>query len=67
MLRKTLHPGAPDLGFLILDFLASGMTAGQVLDDYPQVSAEDIRACVAYASEMTREHVVDTSARIGGA
>lgn len=43
---------------LILDLLASGMTTGQILEDYPQLTAEDIRACIAYASEMTRERTV---------
>lgn len=43
---------------LILDLLASGMTTEQILEDYPQLTAEDIRACIAYASEMTRERTV---------
>jgi uncharacterized protein (DUF433 family) len=43
---------------LILDFLASGMTFEQILQEYPQLTNEDLRACVAYASEMTRERTV---------
>lgn len=43
---------------LILDFLASGMTAEGVLAEYPQLAAEDVQACLAYASEMTRERTV---------
>lgn len=43
---------------LILDFLASGMTTEEVLADYPQLAAEDVQACLAYASEMTRERTV---------
>jgi uncharacterized protein (DUF433 family) len=43
---------------LILDLLASGMKEGQVLAEYPQLTAEDIQACLAYASEMTRERTV---------
>lgn len=43
---------------LILDLLASGMTTEDILKDYPQLTAEDIRACIAYASEMTRERTV---------
>ena len=45
---------------LILDYLASGMTTEGILEEYPQLTAEDIRACVAYASEMTRERTVGT-------
>jgi uncharacterized protein (DUF433 family) len=43
---------------LILDFLASGMTPEEILKDYPQLMPEDLRACVAYGSEMTRERTV---------
>jgi uncharacterized protein (DUF433 family) len=43
---------------LILDLLASGMTIEEILEEYPQLTPEDIRACIAYASEMTRERTV---------
>ena len=43
---------------LILDFLASGMSAEAILKEYPQLTMEDIRACVAYGSEMTRERTI---------
>ena len=43
---------------LVLDFLASGMAADEILHDYPQLTPEDIRACIAFASEMTRERTV---------
>ncbi len=43
---------------LIVDLLASGMTTDEILEEYPQLVAEDIRACLAYASEMTRERTV---------
>jgi uncharacterized protein (DUF433 family) len=33
---------------LILDLLASGMTVEVVLEQYPQLSRDDILACVAY-------------------
>ena len=43
---------------LILDFLASGMTVADILKEYPQLTPVDIQACLAYASEMTRERTV---------
>jgi uncharacterized protein (DUF433 family) len=43
---------------LILDFLASGATAEELLAEYPQLTAEDIRACLAFGSEMARERTV---------
>ena len=44
---------------LILDFLASGMTAQEILTDYPDLTQEDILACIAYGAEMSRERYVD--------
>jgi uncharacterized protein (DUF433 family) len=43
---------------LILDFLADGQTEDQILAAYPQLQAEDIRAALAYAAEVTRERIV---------
>ena len=43
---------------LVLDFLAAGISQEEILEDYPQLTADDIRACLAYASEMTRERTV---------
>lgn len=44
---------------LILDMLASGMSAEEVLEQYSQLQAADIQACIAYGSEMARERFVD--------
>ena len=38
---------------LVLDLLASGMTHHEILDDYPALEDDDIRACLAYASRLT--------------
>lgn len=46
---------------LILDFLADGTTVEEILADYPDLTAEDIRACIAYGAEMARERYVDVS------
>lgn len=37
---------------LIVDLLANGWTQDQILDSYPQITVDDIRACLAYASEI---------------
>lgn len=44
---------------LILDFMASGMTIPEVLEEYPQLEPEDILACIAYGAEMSRERFVE--------
>ena len=44
---------------LILDFLANGMTMNEILEEYPQLTIEDLRAVLSYGAEMTRERYVD--------
>jgi uncharacterized protein (DUF433 family) len=39
----------------VLDYLASGMTEDQILDDFPELTQEDIRACFAFAAERERK------------
>jgi len=38
----------------VLDYLASGMTEAEVLHDFPDLTAEDIRACLAFAANRER-------------
>jgi len=44
---------------LILDFLASGWSVEDVLDQHPGLEEADIRACIAYGAEMARERFVE--------
>jgi uncharacterized protein (DUF433 family) len=44
---------------LILDFLASGATMEELLDEYPQLTREDLLAAIAYGAEMSRERFID--------
>jgi uncharacterized protein (DUF433 family) len=44
---------------LILDFLTQGLIIEEILENYPQISREDIFACLAYGAEMSRECWVD--------
>lgn len=38
----------------VLEYLASGMSPEQLLADFPDLTAEDIRACLAYAADRER-------------
>ncbi len=38
----------------VLDYLAAGMTHEQVLQDFPYLTEEDIRACLAFAADRER-------------
>lgn len=44
---------------LILDLLASGLSVEEVLEQYPQLSREDVLACIAYGAGMSRERFVE--------
>jgi uncharacterized protein (DUF433 family) len=44
---------------LVLDLLSTGLPIEEILEEYPQLSREDILACVAYGAEMSRERFVD--------
>lgn len=44
---------------LILDFLASGESVEDIIENYPGIEREDILACIAYGAEMSRERYVD--------
>jgi uncharacterized protein (DUF433 family) len=39
----------------VLDYLASGMTHDQILADFPDLTEEDIRACLAFAADRERK------------
>jgi len=39
---------------LILDLLSSGMTAQEIIADYPAIEEKDIQACLAFASRLTK-------------
>ena len=38
----------------VLEYLASGMSVEEILEDFPDLTAEDIRACLAFAAERER-------------
>lgn len=44
---------------LVLGFLADGMTTQDILDNYPQLTEEDVRACLVYAARLTSGRFTD--------
>lgn len=44
---------------LILDYLANGLTIEEILAEYPHLTADDVRAAIAYGAEMSRERFVE--------
>ena len=41
----------------VLGWLAAGMSAEQIIADYPELSNDDIRACLAYAASREAHEV----------
>jgi uncharacterized protein (DUF433 family) len=40
---------------VVLDLLAAGMTESEILDDYPTLTVEGIRAAAAYGADLARD------------
>jgi uncharacterized protein (DUF433 family) len=38
----------------VLSWLAAGMTHAEIIEDYPDLTEEDIHACLAYAADRER-------------
>jgi uncharacterized protein (DUF433 family) len=39
----------------VLEYLASGMSEAEILADFPALTIEDIRACLAFAADRERK------------
>lgn len=41
----------------VLEYLASGMSEAEILRDFPDLTTDDIRACLAFAADRERKLV----------
>jgi uncharacterized protein (DUF433 family) len=41
----------------VLEYMASGMTGEQIIKDFPDLTTEDLRACLAFAADRERRLV----------
>lgn len=39
----------------VLEYLAGGMTPEEIVDEFPDLTLEDIRACLAFAADRERK------------
>lgn len=46
----------------VLGYLAGGMSEAQMLADFPQLTRDDVRACLAYAAERERRTLTTPAA-----
>lgn len=45
----------------VLSYLASGMPEDQILEDFPYLTRDDIRACLAFAADREQAKVIAPS------
>lgn len=45
----------------VLEYLAGGMTEAEILEDFSELTAEDIRACLAFAADREKKLFVVAS------
>jgi uncharacterized protein (DUF433 family) len=38
----------------VLEYLASEMTEAEIIDDFPDLTREDLKACISYAADRER-------------
>lgn len=43
---------------MILDLLSSGMSAEEIIADYPDLGKEDVAACLAYAARLVHTKTI---------
>jgi len=53
---KPVIRGTRITGRDVLEYMAGGMSAEEILDDFPQLKQEDIRAVLAFAAQ--RENIL---------
>ena len=49
---------------VILDGLAEGLTEAEIIDHYPQLTLEDVRAALAYAADLSHESIWKTTVSV---
>lgn len=47
----------------VVQFLANGDSVEAILNAYPELTREDVQACLAFAAELTRERVLPVNVR----
>jgi uncharacterized protein (DUF433 family) len=55
---KVCITGTRIMVTVILDNLAEGLTEAEILNSYPTLKSEDVRAAIYYASELASGRVV---------
>lgn len=62
MMGKPCVKGTRIPVYILLQKLAAGESVEEILASYPQLRAEDVRACLEYAAALAAEEIVLTEA-----
>ena len=49
-MRITVHD--------VLSYLAAGMSHDEIIDDFPELTQNDILACLAYAADTEKKYII---------
>ena len=60
MVGKPVIKGTRIPVYIIVEFVANGMTEKEILKEYPQLRKEDIKAALLYASKCLQNEVTIT-------
>jgi len=55
---QACFKGTRVLASVVLDNLAAGLSAEEILKSYPSLTHKAIQAAIAYGAELAREHVI---------
>ena len=55
---KACIAGTRVMVSVVLDNLAAGLSADEIIKSYPSLTQEDIQAAMSYAAELARERVI---------
>lgn len=55
---QACFKGTRVLVSVVLDNLAAGLNANEIINSYPSLTEEFIRAGIAYGAELAKEHTV---------
>lgn len=58
---KACIKGTRVMASVLIDNLAAGLTAEEIVASYPSVTAEGLQAALAYAADLAREGTVAVS------
>jgi len=59
---QACFKGTRVLVSVVLDNLAAGLNANEIIKSYPSLTEEFIRAAIAYGAELAKEHTVSMPA-----